>query len=82
MGKIVVTYSAGYEQFADVPPALQQACLQLVSSYNQTLDRDPLLRATTADGLGSKEYYSAASFDVISPEVRGLLNQFRRLVIA
>jgi hypothetical protein len=77
--KVTVGYSAGYEDLTDVPPALQRVCLELVSTYyNADPDRDPLLRSDVVDGLGGKTYYQAQETDLLSPEVRGLLNQFKR----
>jgi hypothetical protein len=76
--KTIVVYSAGYDQLADVPPALQRACLELVAIYYNSSDRDPLLRSEIVTGLGEKSYFQAPEIDLLSPEVRGLLNQFKR----
>lgn len=44
--------------------------------YSNAVDRDPLLRPDIAKGRGTKSYCSA-DIKKLSPEVRGLLNQFR-----
>jgi len=76
--KTTVIYSVGYNALTDIPPTLQRACLELVTAYYNATDRDPLLRSDVVDGLGSKTYYQATEVDLLSPEVRGLLNQFKR----
>jgi hypothetical protein len=71
-----------HEELQDVPPALQKACLELVASYYRSSDRDPLLRSETVEGIGSRDFYQGAEIDVMSPEVRGLLNHFRRFTVS
>jgi hypothetical protein len=79
--KITVVYSAGYEEFEDVPPALQRACLELVKAYFDADDRDPRLRSDTVEGLGTTTYYNAGDIEHLSPEVHGLLNQFKKFKV-
>ena len=76
-GKIVVTYSAGFE-VEDVPPALQQACLQLVKAYYIGADRDPLVRSESVTPMSSASYFIGDA-EHLPPDVRGLLKQYRKI---
>ncbi len=71
--KIVVTYDAGYDLPLRAPPALQQACIQLVKSYYIGADRDPMMRSEGVDQLSSASYYDAP----LPPDVAGLIEKFR-----
>lgn len=77
LGKTVVTYVAGYE-LADMPPALQQACLQLVKAYYIGADRDPLVRSESVTPMSSASYF-VSDAEHLPPDVRGLLKQHRKI---
>ena len=77
MSKIVVTYTAGFELPAAAPPALQQACLQLVKAYYLGADRDPLIRSESVTPMSSATYFGGGEY--LPPDVIGLLGQFRNL---
>jgi hypothetical protein len=49
--KITVVYSAGYDELADVPPALQRAFLELVRAH---FDADDQASAALRDGRGDR----------------------------
>jgi hypothetical protein len=57
-----------------VTDATGQSSTDITSPIVRALDAMP---CHCRDGVGAKEYYSAADIHVISPEVRGSLNQFR-----
>ncbi len=73
--KTVVTYVAGYELPAKAPPALAQACIQLVKSYYVGADRDPMLRSESVGDVSSASFFDGD----LPPDVRGLLTQFRNI---
>lgn len=56
-GKTVVTYVAG---FATAPEPLKLAATTLVREGYSGLDRDPLVRGETFEGLGSIQYFQSA----------------------
>lgn len=72
-GKIVVTYSAGYELPAGLPTSIERACILLVKMYAAAGDRDPMVRSEAVDGAGSTDYFSGAGTG-LPPEVQGLLD--------
>ncbi|CAN7693435.1 phage head-tail connector protein [Rhizobium sp. LjRoot30] len=76
--KIVVTYSAGYNLPQDTPPALQQACIQLVKSYYMSADRDPMLRSESVSDVSSSSYFANRDDMHMPPDVLSLLKQFRK----
>jgi hypothetical protein len=71
--KVVVTYKSGFDLPRGVPPALQQACVQLVKQYVMGSDRDPMLRTEGVTDVSDSSYFSGA----LAPEVAGLLASFR-----
>lgn len=77
--KIVVTYSAGYDLPRDAPPALQQACIQLVKSYYMSADRDPMLRSESIDAVSTASYFAGRDDMHLPPDVLALLKQFRKI---
>jgi hypothetical protein len=56
--KIVVAYSAGY---STVPEALKLAAVTLVKLKASELNRDPLLRGESFEGLGSAQYFQSGA---------------------
>lgn len=77
LSKTVVTYSAGF-QLTKMPPALQQACLQLVKAYYIGADRDPLVRSESVTPMSSASYFGG-DVEHLPPDVRGLLKQYRKI---
>jgi hypothetical protein len=73
--KIAITYAAGYDLPGDAPPALAQACIQLVKSYYVGADRDPMIRSETVDALSSASFFDGE----LPPEVAGLIAPFRNI---
>ena len=78
-GRIVVTYSAGYDLPRDTPPALQQACIQLVKSYYMSSDRDPMLRSESLTDVSASSYFAGRDDMHLPPDVQSLLKQFRKM---
>jgi hypothetical protein len=74
--KVTVAYSAGYTLPAASPPALQQACLQLVKAFYLGADRDPLIRSESVTPMSSASYFGGSEY--LPPDVLGLLKQFRK----
>lgn len=77
-------YRAGYVLWGDdgdsnLPPAVERACLLLVSTYFAMRGRDPGLKSETIEGIGAASYYVAGSADrLASPEAEQLLAPFVR----
>jgi len=69
-GNVSVTYTAGY---AEVPPALQQACIELVSFRYRERDRIGVSVHAIAQGNTT---YSLRDFP---PQVLTLLQQYKRV---
>lgn len=61
---IAVTYAAGYllpgEANRNLPPSLEAACIELLSSYWASRGRDPTLRAEENVGVARFEYWIGA----------------------
>jgi hypothetical protein len=77
-GKTVVVYSGGYSLPDDAPEGLRQAALQLVKAYYHGIDRDPLVRSESVDGLSSGTY-DTISAGALPHDVRELLGPFRNM---
>lgn len=60
----VITYTAGYllpgETGRNLPPVLESACVELVSSYWASRGRDPTLKAEEDYGVARFEYWNGA----------------------
>jgi hypothetical protein len=74
--KIVVAYSAGY---SSVPEALKLAAITLVKLKASELNRDPLLRGETYEGLGSAQYFQSGAIagGALPPGIADMLAHFR-----
>lgn len=85
---LTVVNVAGYrmpgEAGTDLPPALQAACIELVTSYWSARGRDPLLRAEDVPGVGRAEYWVGAvgAAGTLPASVLSKIEPFRRPVIA
>jgi len=84
---IVAIYSAGYimpgQIGANLEPALEAACVELVASYWASRGRDPLIRSEDVPGLGSVTYWVGAVGESgeLPPSVESRLVPFRRTSI-
>lgn len=80
VGKIVVTYQAG---FATVPEDLKLAAIAAVREQYAVSYRDPMLRAEEVEGVGRFEYQSSLSTSTVSsalsPQVCDMLAPYRSL---
>jgi hypothetical protein len=79
-GSLTVAYTAG---FAEVPPDVQQAVLDLCTAENSSRGRDPMLRATESPGSGRQEYWVGGipgipGGSLLPQEIASLLNPYRR----
>jgi hypothetical protein len=75
IGKIVVTYTAGFNVPNETPEALRQAALRLVQSYYLGADRDAMIRSESVENLSSTSFFG----EQFPPEVRGVLASFRNM---
>jgi uncharacterized phiE125 gp8 family phage protein len=79
IGKIVVTYTAGYALPTDLPDGIERAAIMLVSQYRNTSDRDPQIRSEAIEGAGSTSYFDGLETQSgLAPEVIGLISKHRK----
>jgi uncharacterized phiE125 gp8 family phage protein len=78
LGKIVVTYTAGYARIADLPDGIERAAIVLVNQYRYSADRDPQLRGEQTQNVGSSSYFDGHDSSGLSPEVFGLISKHRK----
>lgn len=74
--KITVVYTAGYASIADLPDAIERACVTLVRQYRHATDRDPMVRSESVENLGDVSYFSGGATG-LSAEVIGMLAPHR-----
>lgn len=74
--KVVITYVAGY---ATVPETLKLAAINLVKIKASELNRDPLLRGESFEGLGSAQYFQSGAINggALPPGISDMLAPFR-----
>ena len=77
-GKIMVTYVAGYALLTDLPYGIEAAAIALVKQMRFAAQRDPQIRSESGDGLGSSSFFDGLENGGLSPEVRGLLAEYRK----
>jgi len=72
-----VAYTAG---FAEIPPDVQQAVLDLCTAENAGRGRDPMLRATETATTGRSEYWVGGipGGGLLPADIASLLNPYRR----
>ena len=75
-----VAYSGG---FAEIPPDVQQAVLDLCTAENSGRGRDPMLRATESPGLGRQEYWVGGipGSSTLPPDIASRLDPYVRRVV-
>ena len=79
IGKIVVTYTAGYALPNGLPDGIERAAIMLVSQYRNTSDRDPQIRSESIEGSGSTSYFDGLESQAgLAPEVVGLISKHRK----
>lgn len=85
---VVVVYAAGYllpgESGRNLPPALESATLDLVSSYWASRGQDRTIMEEDVPGLGSIRRWVGAVGEVgdLPPDVMSKITPFRRIIIA
>lgn len=85
---IAVTYAGGYllpgEVGRNLPPSLEAACVELVSSYWAARGRDPSIKAEENIGVYRYEYWVGAIGEAgdLPPGVMSKIAPFRRTVLA
>lgn len=84
-GKVVVTYSGGYDLPEESPGALQSACLELVTQYRFAgRSSDSSYQQVREVAYGDRRVVystgtsSSAAADPISPTIMGLIALYRR----
>src|SRR6266511_3225385 len=78
IGKIVVTYTAGYALVSDLPDGIERAAIILINQYRYSAERDPQLRGEQTEGAGSSSYFDGLESSGLSPEILGLLSKHRK----
>ena len=83
-GSVTVEYSAGYTLPADtgtwtLPPPVERAAILLAGAVMSAVDRDPLIRTETVEGVGSTTWWVPGSSGLPSPEAESLLHPYRRV---
>lgn len=83
-----IVYVGGFSMPGEVaqptlPPALEAACVELVSSYWFSRGRDSLVRQETVDGAGSTTYWIGAVGESgsLPPSVESKIAPYKRMVI-
>lgn len=86
---LIITYAGGYVMPAEgddstLPPGIQGACIDLVSSFWAAKGRDPSVRAEEIPGVISKQYWVGAVGEEgeLPPSVVSKLALFRRANVA
>lgn len=72
IGRVLVTYSAGFVLPGGLPRGIERAAIQLVKQFASSGDRDPLVRSERVDGAGTTEYFGADGTG-LTPDIQGLL---------
>jgi uncharacterized phiE125 gp8 family phage protein len=78
IGKVLVTYTAGYEDVSDLPDGIERAAIVLVNQYRYSAGRDPQLRGENTEGAGSSSYFDGLESSGLSPEILGLISRHRK----
>ena len=77
-GKVVVTYTAGYQSVADLPSGIERAALLLVQYYRDNVGHEAFLRSEDIPGVRSVSYQDVPLGFDFPPEVRSLLENARK----
>jgi hypothetical protein len=77
---LTVAYTGG---FAEIPPDVQQAVLDLCTAENSGRGRDPMLRATESPGLGRQEFWVGGipGSSTLPPDIASLLDPYVRGIV-
>jgi len=83
-GRIVVTYTAGYELLTTLPFDLEQACLLLVKQNYFARTRDPLIKGVAIPGVSTYDYWvgGVAQGGGMPPEVQTLIARYKVHAVA
>jgi len=83
----IVVYVGGYElpgaEAPDLPPALQAACVELMTQYWTARGRDPSIRSEDIPGISAVQYWVGAVGESgeLPPTVMSKIMPFRRPMI-
>lgn len=87
-GKVVATYTGGYDLPDDAPAGLARACLEFVKAQRYLAGRDPGVRAVMAgeNRVDYFDYYQrfgigGASTGALPSNAEALISPFRRLAV-
>lgn len=80
VGKIVITYTAGYALEAETPSDLQRACLSLVKIMRSSASRDPFMKSEEIPGVRITDYWVGAIGNGALPaDISGMLARYKRV---
>jgi Phage gp6-like head-tail connector protein len=82
-GRIIVTYSAGYELLQTLPHDLEQACLLLMKQSYFAKTRDPMIKGVAIPGVSTYDYWvgGVGQGGGMPPEVKTLLAPYKSHVV-
>lgn len=80
-GKLLVSYSAGYELLQELPQDIERACLELVKLMSSSSSRDPLAKRIEIPGIRTVDYWvgSLGSNGAMPPQVVAALDPYRNV---
>lgn len=87
-GKIVVSYTGGYDLPDDAPAQLEKAVIKLINHYRQSDTRDPFVKSETVDIPGVEVRTSdfwvgslagGGNTSALPPEILDLIESFRNI---
>lgn len=84
VGKIVITYSAGFTEGSNVPQILQRATLDAVVNLYRAKGRDATVRSEQTEGVGEVQYFDGRRANVppVSADRLDALGRYKRLTVA
>ena len=83
VGKIIVTYTGGYELVTELPSAVERATIVLIKQAWFSRTRDPKAKSETVEGIGSIDFWVGASSGEygINSEAAELLSPYRTIYV-
>lgn len=80
---VVVVYTGGYVLLPELPDAIEQACISLVSHYRANAGRDMALRSESIPGVVDRAWWvnTTGADSSMPPDVPGLIDPFRNRIV-
>ena len=76
---VIVEYQAGFALSDEAPPALERACLDLLTGLWHGQGRDPAVRNETTEGVGAVGYFEHRADTLpLTPDRLAALERYRR----